>query len=181
VIYRPGESGIPLNLQLEDGASTLYPSAYVYRGNIQEAAIPLAHVARGYYSGAWTPATSDDYTVVFVIYSDVARTLEAAQYSREAESWRPITAVSPGIADSVWDELLSGHTSPGSAGDALSRTWLIEKILRNRLELAEGSTSNWVLYDDDSVTPLLTWNVRDKAGSGILMEAHIPARRNRGT
>jgi hypothetical protein len=177
VIYRPGETAIPLSLQLDDGAATLYPSAHVYRGATQEVVVPLAHVALGRYSGLWTPATSSDYVVVFIVYSDAARTIESPDYTRESENWRPITAVSPQIASDVWDELLAGHTVTGSAGATMA---LIEKILRNRLELEEGSSDNWVLYDDDSITPLLTWSVTDKDGAAIQVGSFNPARRTRG-
>ena len=51
----------------------------------------------------------------------------------------------------------------------------------DRLELADGDTGNWILYDDDSVTPLLTFNVRDKAGAVIVQQAGVPSRRSRGT
>jgi hypothetical protein len=179
VIFRPGET-LELNLQLDDGAETLYPRALLYRGATQEAAVSLAHVAQGRYRGLWTPATDEDYVAIFIVYTDAGRTIISEDYTREAQQWRPISAVSPRLADDVWDEDLSGHTSAGSAGEALARTELIEKILRNRLELAEGSTNNWILYDDDNATPLLRWSVTDKDGDGILMEKHIPARRTRG-
>lgn len=60
-------------------------------------------------------------------------------------------------------------------------TTLIKKILVNRLELAEGSTGNWLLYDDDDSTVLLTWDVTDKDGAGITLDTGVPARRTRGT
>jgi len=176
--YAPGET-VPLTLQLDDGAETFYPRAFVYRGSTQETAISLAHVARGHYRGVWAPATDEDYTVVFIVYVDAARTVEAVEYSRESEGWRPVPAVSPPIADAVWDELLSGHLTAGSTGEALQRTYLIEAILRNRLELEEGDTNNWVLRDEND-NILLRWSVTDKDGDGILMDKFIPARRTRG-
>lgn len=57
---------------------------------------------------------------------------------------------------------------------------LIEKLLRNRLELADGGVGNWILYDNDDVTPLLTWDVTDKNGNPIAVPAGVPARRTRG-
>jgi hypothetical protein len=61
------------------------------------------------------------------------------------------------------------------------RTILIEKIQRNRLELTDGSSNNWVLYDNDNVTPLLTFSITDKDGNAILQPIGAPARRSRGT
>jgi hypothetical protein len=60
------------------------------------------------------------------------------------------------------------------------RTALIRKIQTNKLELADGDTGNWILYDDDSVTPLLTFDVRDKNGDLIVQPANIPSRRSKG-
>jgi hypothetical protein len=106
------------------------------------------------------------------------------------------------VAGKVWDEALPGAHGAGTAGKMVSdlearltaaraaaldqipgmatSLALVAKILRNRLELAEGSTNNWVLYDDDSVTPLLRWSVGDKNGDAIRMNAFVPARRTRG-
>jgi len=64
--------------------------------------------------------------------------------------------------------------------DIDDRTNLIRKILANRLELADGSSNNWVLYDDDSVTPLLTFNVSDKSGNPIVQASNAPSKRSKG-
>jgi len=61
------------------------------------------------------------------------------------------------------------------------RTLLVRKIQTNRLELADGDVSNWVLYDDDSATPLLTFDVQDKNGDLIVQPANIPSRRSKGS
>ena len=60
------------------------------------------------------------------------------------------------------------------------RAILIEKIQRNKLKLSDGSSDNWVLYDNDNVTPLLTFSVTDKNGNSILQPTGSPARRTRG-
>ncbi|NIQ78488.1 MAG: hypothetical protein GTN93_10420 [Anaerolineae bacterium] len=60
---------------------------------------------------------------------------------------------------------------------------LMRKILNNRLELADGGvtpTANWVLYDDDDTTTLLTYDVTDKTGTNIIQPIDAPARRTRG-
>jgi hypothetical protein len=103
------------------------------------------------------------------------------------------------VAGKVWDETLPGSHGTGSAGrlvadlearltlaragfldqipDIADQVELARKILKNRLELTEGATSNWVLYDDDDVTPLITWSVSDKDGHGIRIASFTPARR----
>jgi hypothetical protein len=62
------------------------------------------------------------------------------------------------------------------------RTLLIRKIQTNKLELADGDTGNWVLYDDppNETVPLLTFNVTDKNGDLIVQPANIPSKRSKG-
>lgn len=52
-----------------------------------------------------------------------------------------------------------------------------KQALFNRLELADGSVNNWVLYADDNVTPLQVWHVTNKNGAAIVVPATSPARR----
>lgn len=192
-LYEPGAS-VDLCLQLEDEASTLFPRAYAYRNGTVETTVDLAHVALGRYTGAWSPATEDRYDVIFRVFEDAPRSVLSPVYTTEKESWVSLTELS----GAVWDDDLTDHTLPLSAGLTLARLTaaraanldlvsgmdvrlaLVEKILRNRLELTDGDTANWVLYDDDSVTPLLTWDVSDKDGDVIQMNKFVPARRTRG-
>lgn len=59
-----------------------------------------------------------------------------------------------------------------------TRTSLLRKIQTNRLELEDGNLDNWVLYDDDSTTPLLTFSVTDKDGQLIVQPPHTPSKRS---
>lgn len=65
------------------------------------------------------------------------------------------------ISDGVWDELLGGHTTPGSAGRFLQD---IFKIGRNRLKI-DGTAFTMTVYDDDETTPLFVWNTKDSLGA----------------
>lgn len=58
------------------------------------------------------------------------------------------------------------------------RTSLLRKIWTNRLELFDGDTDNWILYDDDEATPLLTFSVSDKSGDLIIQQPNTPSRRS---
>lgn len=60
------------------------------------------------------------------------------------------------------------------------RTVLMRKLQTNRLELEDGDTGNWILYDDDNTTPLLTFDVTDKSGGGIAQYPTTPSRRSKG-
>lgn len=57
---------------------------------------------------------------------------------------------------------------------------LILKILKNKLVLQDGTTSNWILYDDDDTTPLITWSVQDVSDSNVVQPPGAPSRRSRG-
>jgi len=58
------------------------------------------------------------------------------------------------------------------------RTELLRKFQTNRLELIDGDTYNWVLYDDDD-TALLYFSVSDRDGKFIIQTPHTPSRRNK--
>jgi hypothetical protein len=204
-LFTPGAT-VPVTLNLEDGNAAQFPRARVYSNGTLITTIDLGHIAEGRYSGTWsTPATPAlTYDVLFIVYANAIRTIESVIYTREMEKWQPDSLIAsaiglPGllgsIADSVWDELLAGHAVVGSAGEFLgrltgaralaiddtnTRVVLLEKIFRNRLELSDGSATNWVLYDDDSVTPLLSWDVADKGGGVIVQQLGVPSRRTRG-
>lgn len=61
------------------------------------------------------------------------------------------------------------------------RVALIRKILTNKLELFDGDTENWKLYDDDSTTLLFEWNVTDKSDNPIVQESNVDSKRTKGS
>lgn len=194
----------PLTLNLEDGATDQYPRAFIFTGGSLVTSVDLGHVSLGRYVGTWVPGGAAHYDVLFITYTDALHTFESVIYTREMERWQNDEIIATAInraqlpidvADQVWDELLNAHTDPGSAGEFLgrltaaraaniddtnARVRLLEKIARNRLELMDGTTDNWILYDDDSVTPLLTFSVTDKNGAAIVQQNAVPSRRTRG-
>jgi hypothetical protein len=87
-----------------------------------------------------------------------------------------ISDIADDAATAAAQSTIAATQSTAAAADADT----IRKILVNRLELAEGSTGNWVLYDDDDSTVLLTWDVTDKDGTAITLSSGSPARRTRG-
>ncbi|MCU0912932.1 MAG: hypothetical protein MUC88_00040 [Planctomycetes bacterium] len=198
-LYAAGEIA-RLSLQLEDGLSNRYPRASAYRLGSLESEVDLAHVIDGLYEGSWIPAASDIYSVTYRVFLDAARTVEDPAYGIGMESWRSINGLTGPIADAVLREVVADHSGvPGSLAAVVAtlearltaaraasldlipsisdQATLARKIMQNRLELTEGAASNWVLYDDDSVTPLLTWDVQDKDGQGIRIAGFTPARR----
>jgi len=164
--------------------------------------------APGWYAYAWNTAlvtnpvpAGDTYYVTITQTGATCKNVPAAGEVRTG-SWTArldaavSTRAAPGAqmaltagaqaaaVTAVWSEPVPGAFAAGSAGaklsDADTRAILIEKIARNRLELSAGSANNWVLYDDDSITPLLTFDVTDKTGGAIVIAASAPARRSRG-
>lgn len=109
---------------------------------------------------------------------------------------------------SVWEEPTTDHATIGTLGGDLAKSAeitgitnsimthvvnsnilgltleqtldLLRKLSNNRLELKEGATDNWELYDDDDSTVLLSYDVTDKTGTAITISADVPARRTRG-
>ncbi len=61
------------------------------------------------------------------------------------------------------------------------RTELIRKLGTNKLVLQDGTTDNWILYDDDSTTPVLTFSVTDKSGGIIVQPVSTPSIRYKAT
>jgi len=59
------------------------------------------------------------------------------------------------------------------------RTLLIKKILTNKLELQDGDVNNWILYDDDNLTELLKWDVKDKENNKIIERSNTNSRRSK--
>lgn len=55
------------------------------------------------------------------------------------------------------------------------RTTLLRKIQTNKLVLSDGNTDNWILYDDDDITPLLIFSVKDKDDNSIIQPSYVPS------
>ncbi len=106
------------------------------------------------------------------------------------------------LVDAVFDEPVAGHLGAGSVGQRLSlldtaissrlssgsytapdntSVDLLRKALTNRLEAAPGNPGTLILFDDDGVTPLLTWATRDESGGAVAAAPGAPSRRGAGT
>lgn len=55
---------------------------------------------------------------------------------------------------------------------------LLRKMVTNKLIETAGTPGQLVLYDDDGVTPLKTWQLRDGTGAGTQLAVGAPARRS---
>jgi hypothetical protein len=72
-------------------------------------------------------------------------------------------------------------TIESTVGNVDVRTVLLRKIQTNKLELYDGDEDNWVLYDDDGHTELLTFSVTDKNGQLIVQHPQSPSKRSGAT
>ena len=171
-LFNLGET-VPLNLLLEDGNTSQYPRAYVDKNGVAETTVDLTHIIRGRYNGNWTPATLGIYSVTYIVYSDAGRTIENTNYTRDLERWRGFDL----MVDSIWNELLSGHTIVGSAGEVLGRIPAVPAGARERVvqgytfkqaqNLLEGLL--WLEVDGQLDTSVTSASVdfRDSAGNLI--------------
>jgi len=54
---------------------------------------------------------------------------------------------------------------------------IMRRIITNRLEDFPGNPGTLILYDDDGVTPLKSWELRDATGGAVSAAAGAPAKR----
>jgi hypothetical protein len=99
----------------------------------------------------------------------------------------------PGIVQGMWlsaeFNLNGGSNLVGEAadliyisgGDSTLDIALLRKGMTNRLEESGGSPGHLVLYDDDSVTPIKTWELRDENGGLVLSNIGQPSHRSKAT
>ncbi|KKN59904.1 hypothetical protein LCGC14_0537290 [marine sediment metagenome] len=131
-------------------------------GVIVISSTPMSETGDGFYSydfSGYNPLV--DYTVV----CDSVTLSGTERY----------TYASSGEYNEVLDSIES------TVGVVDLRTLLIRKIQTNRLDLMDGDTDNWILYEDDEITPLLTFDVSDKDGNVIVQQPSMPSRRSGAT
>ena len=79
------------------------------------------------------------------------------------------------------DVILVGEQAQADFAQALLDVSLIRKSITNRMEQFPGTPGTLILWDDDGVTPLLQWQVRDAAGNGVVATVGCPAKRSVST
>ncbi len=79
------------------------------------------------------------------------------------------------------DIIIIGISTLGDLGAIGANLELLRKSVTNRIEEFPGNPGTLILWDDDSITPLLTWELRDAAGNGIVATVGAPAKRTKAT
>jgi hypothetical protein len=85
-------TSLPLSLTLPDGASGLFPQAFVYDSADSPVAgspFDLSEVASTgrYTSSAFTPGAIGTFTALFITYTDAGHTTESGLYERDQDSF----------------------------------------------------------------------------------------------
>lgn len=77
------------------------------------------------------------------------------------------------ISDTVWDEAIADHAAVGSTGESLSTVQSIVEVLlkfeKNRT-LIDPIAKTLTIYDDDEVTPIHIFTLRDSTGTPSIAE-----------
>ena len=79
-----------------------------------------------------------------------------------------------------------GSDVVGDASDLLivvqiqESVWFARKAITNRMEEFAGSPGQLILWDDDGVTPLMSWQLRDGTGGAVQLAVGAPAKRSAG-
>jgi hypothetical protein len=117
------------------------------------------------------PAALVDGRINASVGAMAANTLTAAALAADA-----VAEITSGVGAAVWATAVSAPAS-GTYGRYVQRVF---QLGFNRLELASTSGGQNVLYDDDASTPMVTFALRDVAGSALSITSGSPARRGAG-
>lgn len=82
------------------------------------------------------------------------------------------------IADAVWDESASSHSTAGSMGAKANLIELLRKVATNRVEESPGNPGKLIVYDDDGTTKILEFNLLDNSDGAIVPTVGTPAKRS---
>jgi len=121
------------------------------------------------------------WTTKYAALSEVER----GHYQRSLDvSALPVSAFDVLMAEYHVD---NGADVVGDASDVLivvefeGDLKLVRQSITNRMEEFPGNPGQLVLWDDDGITPLKTWQLRDSTGGGIVATVGSPAKRSAAT
>ncbi len=145
--------------------------------------------APGVYEAFWDQSSADpnnveDYLAIFSANGVPAdRFYGTIEYSfKQIAAPGDQMALTTATIQAIRAEIMGYVVGGNPLGLTTEDTWeMIRKILNNRLELQDGSTNNWILYDDDDASIYLRYDVRDVTGGSVVSATGVPARRTRGT
>ena len=134
IVATPG--AVSLSLTVGDGNTGVFPRARVYNeANALIDTVDMAHLALGRYVGS-TTVTSGQFTVHYLVYTDVARTTVSQYYQADQD------VIVTDSAENVWEVARSGSGAAGTFGEAM-------KLMLGSIGKANYRIDNMV-YDANS-------------------------------
>jgi hypothetical protein len=82
------------------------------------------------------------------------------------------------VVGDAHDIILVGQQALADMTQMVADVSLLRKLQTNRQEQFPGNPGTLILWDDDGVTPLKQWELRDAAGDGIIANVGCPAKRS---
>ena len=142
---------VPIELQVADGAEDQYPQALVYdQDSVLLTTRNLSHDNQGNYSGSiYTMPDKLFIKAVYIVYSDVAHTLENTRYERDLEVFYKTD-----LNSIVWRDHVIAEMGPGVLPLEPTPEQLLNYLYR---KLRNASRTSFVLdtvFADDGVTAL---------------------------
>lgn len=151
---------------------------------------PMVEIGDGFYKYVFTVGNGYDEQKAYVIRSD-ANTVSLANHERFSVATINESTISQNtidnIVDSVWDETATSHIVTGSTGlllnqisadttqlriDNTLQISLLELLLKYETNKTKIDKINFTLtiFDDDGVTPLTVFDLKDSTGSPSIVE-----------
>lgn len=152
---------IPLELQLSDGSTVMFPQALVYDASgALLATKSLTHIAQGRYADDSLTMTNTPYTAVtYIVYSDAGHTT-LAPYSITSDIWQRATFANTAIVTAILAATVEGSVTVGRAFRALirqlvaKRTGYLTGAVAVR-DLADTKTSHTLAVTTDGFIPTI--------------------------
>ena len=82
------------------------------------------------------------------------------------------------VKGTAHDVILVGQQALSDMATLIADVSLIRKERFNRQEQFPGNPGLLILWDDDGVTPIKQWELRDAAGNGVIANVGCPAKRS---
>lgn len=149
-----------ISLQLDMGDTNKYPQATIWNNtNTWHSEVDLTHVvnSNGLYTGIITPTVVGYWLVNFKVYSDAEHTIQDIYYD---------SIVSEQIFVQIQPEDVQILTDLSSIDTMVT---LLKKYTENN-ELLDINNNQLIIYDDDGVTPILTFDLYDRNGNSAAFD-----------
>lgn len=173
---------VPVILLLSDGETGMYPQAEIYNDEgTYLTTLDLSHDSNGVYvpSSVYVMPDEEFIRIVYIVYTDVGHTTESLLYLRDIDifyltnpddykadiSALALEATSQEIkerTDRIPDSPAPENEYDIRIDDLQTDITLIKQVEQGRWKIV---SNQMIFYDDDNVTPLLTFDLKSKNGT----------------